>query len=132
MKDRDYAISSIMHCFLKLTREPVSPKKTIDRHFEAKTTSWLTTAVSSRDGLVLSKAEFMDNVCLRYGQPFKSIPPKCDGCSADFTVQHALSCMKGGLVTQRHKEIRDRVGDMASFAWTGVVKCALLLNLLQG
>ena len=104
------------------SRACVSVQKRMDRHFETKTSSWLTTAVSSRDGLVLSKAEFMDNFCLRYGLPFKSIPPKCDGCSADFTVQHALSCKKGGLVTQRHNEIRDVVGDMASLAWTGVVK----------
>ena len=104
------------------SRACVSVQKRMDRHFETKTSSWLTTAVSSRDGLVLSKAEFMDNFCLRYGLPFKSIPPNCDGCSADFTVQHARSCKKGGLVTQRHNEIRDVVGDMASLAWTGVVK----------
>ena len=88
----------------------------MDRHFETKTSSWLTTAVSSRDGLVLSKEEFFDNFGLRYGLPFKNIPTKCDGCSADFTVQHALSCKKGGLVTQRHNEIRDVIGDMASLA----------------
>ena len=122
VKVRNFAMSSIALCFLKSVQEQVSQCKINGQAFRNKTSSWLTTAVSSRDGLVLSKEEFFDNFCLRYGLPFKNIPTKCDGCSADFTVQHALSCKKGGLVTQRHNEIRDVIGDMASLAWTGVVK----------
>ena len=47
------------------SRAGVTVQKRMDRHFETKTSSWLTTAVSSRDGLVLSKEEFFDNFCLR-------------------------------------------------------------------
>ena len=43
------------------SRAGVTVQKRMDRHFETKTSSWLTTAVSSRDGLVLSKEEFFDN-----------------------------------------------------------------------
>ena len=50
------------------------------------------------------------------------IPPYCDGCSAPFDLTHALSCRKGGLVTQRHNEVRDAFGDLASLAWNQVMK----------
>ena len=65
--------------------------------------------VSSRDGFVLTKNEFNDNLSLRYSLPFQNLPSKCDGCSGDFSVQHALSCKRGGLVSIRHNEIRDVV-----------------------
>ena len=44
----------------------------------------------------------------------------CDGCGASFNLSHALICRKGGLVTQRHNEIRDALGDLSSLAWSQV------------
>ena len=35
---------------------------------------------------------------------------------------NALSCRKGGLVTQRHNEVCDAFSDLASLAWNQVVK----------
>ena len=49
------------------------------------------------------------------------IPIKCDGCSANFTLQHALDCKTGGLVIQRHNEVWDCLGDMAAQVWSQVV-----------
>ena len=34
------------------------------------------------------------------------MPIKCDGCSANFTLQHGLDNKTGGLVIQRHNEVR--------------------------
>ena len=42
------------------------------------------------------------------------LPSKCDGCGASLTLQHALDCKVGGLVIQRHNEIRDCIGDIAA------------------
>ena len=42
---------------------------------------------------------------------------KCDGCGEDFHVQHALICKKGGLITQRHNEFRELLGDLSCLAW---------------
>ena len=47
---------------------------------------------------------------------------RCDGFQQAFDLQHALSCKKGGLVTLRHNEIRDAVGDLASILWKDVKK----------
>ena len=37
-----------------------------------------------------------------------------------FDLSHALSCRKGGLVTQRHNEVCDAFGDLAALAWSQV------------
>jgi hypothetical protein len=42
----------------------------------------------------------------------------CDGCGAGFTVEHALSCKKGGLVCIRHDDARDEAGSLAAMALT--------------
>ena len=30
-----------------------------------------------------------------------------DSCGEPFTIDHAMICMRGGFVIQRHKELRD-------------------------
>ena len=46
----------------------------------------------------------------------------CDGCGAPFSIDHALDCRFGGLVTRRHNEVRDAFGDLTSLVWSPVVK----------
>ena len=43
-------------------------------------------------------------------------------CGAATSLEHALDCKKGGLVTQRHNEVRDVIGDLASVVFKEVVK----------
>ena len=38
------------------------------------------------------------------------------------SLQHALDCKEGGLIIQRHNEIRDCTGDMAAQVWSQVTK----------
>ena len=63
---------------------------------------------------------------MRYQRPLLRMPATCDGCGAAFNLEHALDCRKGGggggLVTQRHNEIRDALGDLASIAFRNVIK----------
>ena len=61
-------------------------------------------------------------MAIRYRKPLLEVPPNCDGCSAPFDLSHALSCRKGGLVTQRHNEVRDAFGDLSSLAYGQVVR----------
>ena len=46
-----------------------------------------------------------------------NFPGSCDGCGATFTVDHALDCRFGGLVTRWHNEVRDAFGDLSSLVW---------------
>ena len=64
--------------------------------------------------------EFRDVLALRYRKPLLNGLAFCDGCGAPFDLSHALSCKKGGLIIQRHNEIRDAVGDLADTVWTQV------------
>ena len=51
-----------------------------------------------------------------------NLPKLCDGCHCPFTVAHALSCMKGGLVIMRHNEMRN---DLISVCQTCFAKGAV-------
>ena len=55
-------------------------------------------------------------------RPLLRLPALCDGCSSQFSTGHALDCRKGGLVIQRHNEIRNALGDLASIAYKEVVR----------
>ena len=57
-------------------------------------------------GLALNKQEFRDSLCLRYNLSLPNLPSYC-ACGEMFTVNHALSCKKGGFIAQRHDTIRD-------------------------
>ena len=57
-------------------------------------------------GFSLSKAEFMDGLCLRYGWMPPRLPTHCS-CGRDNGIDHALSCPLGGFTFIRHNEIRD-------------------------
>jgi len=50
------------------------------------------------------------------------LPPSCDGCGTPFSIEHALDYRIGGLIGQRHNEVRDVVGDLASLVWNPDVK----------
>ena len=59
----------------------------------------------------MSKSDFWGAVRLRYGLPLKRLPSQC-GYSKPYTVQHAISCKKGGFVTLRQNELRDNIAEM--------------------
>ena len=84
--------------------------------------SWLSALPIQKDHFDLTANEFRDALCLRYMKPILQLPPFCDGCSAPFTTTHTLDCRKGGLVSQRHNEIRDLLCDLSSMAWSNVTK----------
>ena len=68
--------------------------------------SWFTALPLTEHGFAVHKGAFHDSLALRYGWSLSEIPSKC-ACGNNLSVEHALSCAKGGFPTIRHNEIRD-------------------------
>ena len=66
----------------------------------------------------LTAEEWRDNARIRYGLRPTDLCSHCDGCGSGFTVEHGLSCKKGGLVGIRHDDVRDEAGALAAMALT--------------
>ena len=63
--------------------------------------SWLIVLPIREFGFALHRRHFIDSICLHYGWDLKDVPLHCD-CGSKFSVEHALSCLKGGFVNGRH------------------------------
>ena len=95
-------------------------RPTVKRRMErsARTGAWLTTMPSLLNGTDLSADEFRDSLRIRYGLIPLGLPHRCDGCSDRFTVEHAMSCKKGGLILQRHNDVAAEWGHLCGQALT--------------
>ena len=67
---------------------------------------WLTALPIEQFRFHLHKRDFRDALALRYGWLPSQAPTHC-ACGKSFTVEHALSCPKGGFPSIRHNEVRD-------------------------
>ena len=81
-------------------------QKAMDIARERGSSSWLTSLPLEEHGFVLHKGAFVDALALRYGWALSRTPSSCE-CGASFTVEHVLSCPRGGFPSIRHNEIRD-------------------------
>ena len=68
--------------------------------------SWLNALPLKSENYVLNKREFHDAICLRYRWQIKYLPTMC-ACGKVFSVDHAMSCTKGGFIHQRHDEVKE-------------------------
>ena len=62
-------------------------------------------------GFFLDKQSFRVAIFTRYGIPHKRLPSHCV-CGEKFSLEHALTCKKGGFVTSRHNELRRITADL--------------------
>ena len=85
---------------------PPNLQRAIDLAKEKGASSWLTTLPIKEFGFCLHKGAFSDALALRYGLPLSRLPSHC-ACGRLFTVEHALSCSRGGFPIIRHNEVRD-------------------------
>ncbi len=63
--------------------------------------SWLSALPLRSLGYCINKKDFRDSILLRYGWPIPEVARHC-ACGETNSVNHALSCKKGGYVTFRH------------------------------
>ena len=64
----------------------------------------------------LSREEFRDNLCLRYGLMPEDIPATCDIFGKKCSIEHALSCPMGGLVLEKNNNAAKEWGDLGARA----------------
>ena len=93
--------------FLKELAERLGGKAKKRLVRSGKTSFFLTRMATRLEGTQMSRDEWFDNIAMRYGWRPRELPQQCDGCGANFSVEHALGCKKGGLVTWRHNDVRD-------------------------
>ena len=98
---------------------PPSLKKSMDLNMEKGASSWLTVLPLEEHRFALHKQAFRDALALRYGWQPSQLPTYCS-CSQPFSVQHALSCPKGGYPSIRHNELRDFTASLLSETCHGV------------
>ena len=89
----------------------VLQQKTVVQAKEKGASTSLTVLPLRDHGFTLHKTAFHDALALRYGWTPSNLPSKCD-CDNTLTVEHALSCSKGGFPTLRHNEIRDLTANL--------------------
>ena len=92
------------------------------------TSNWLTNLPIKDLGYDLNKQQFQDALRIRYNWSLSKLPSECI-CGSKFQITHALSCKKGGFVTQRHNEIRDITAALLSEVCNDVRKEPTLLDL---
>ena len=103
-----------------LNELPTDQVRAVKRINEGSLSAWLTALPIAAETFDLSEVQFGDALSVRYNKNFNALPTFCDGCQSTFTLRHALACKKGGLLTLRHNEIRDAVGNLASLVWKDV------------
>ena len=80
---------------------------------EKSASSWLTALPLKDHGFLLDKQSFWDSLYLKYNLSIPCLPSKCV-CWANFTIDHALSCPRGGFIIIRHSEVRDFTAEVLS------------------
>ena len=89
----------------------IQQKRAAELAQEKGESSWLIVLPLKGHGFHLDKNSFRDGLCLRYGWLPKNQTDQCP-CGSAFTVEHSLSCPKGGFPTIRHNEIRDLFAEL--------------------
>ena len=115
-KDREDQFRLLLSSLL-----PGLPSCAVQRAVDSHTSGWLNVLPLAHHHFDLSAQQFRDALCSRYHRPLSLMPAACDGCGGDFSLTHALDCRKGGLVTQRHNEVRDSLGDLAALGYRELV-----------
>ena len=92
---------------------PPVTKRAMDLAMEHGSSSWLTSLPIEEFGFSLHKGAFFDALALRYGWLPARLPSHCT-CGNTFTVEHSLSCPRGGFPIIRHNEIRDLTANLLS------------------
>ena len=68
---------------------------------EKGASTWLSSLPLKAYGFRLNKQQFRDAVCMRYDLKLQDVPRNC-ACGSQFSINHCLSCKRGGFAHMRH------------------------------
>ena len=87
---------------------------------EMGASAWVTTLPIVNHGFFVHKRNFRDAISLCYGWSVSHLPHNCC-CGSVFSVDHAMTCHKGGYPSIRHNEIWDVSSDLLAEVFTTLV-----------
>ena len=90
---------------------PVPLRKSLELAQESGASAWLTSLPIDEFGFTLHKGAFHDALAIRYNWSPQHAPSFC-ACGTKFSLEHSLSCPKGGFPSIRHNEIRDLTANL--------------------
>ena len=91
---------------LLLNELPDGIKRVVNLAAIKSASNWSSVLPVAEPGFDLNKTAFKAAICLRFGWRPERLPEKCV-CGTSLTVEHALTCSRGGFSFLRHSEIRD-------------------------
>jgi len=100
----------------------------VERSRDKGAGNWLAAIPLQRQGFNITKVEFRDGLRMRYNLPLEDIPRFCV-CGKPFNMEHALTCKKGGFVSQRHNNIKDMFTVLLNKCCTNVKDEPILTNI---
>ena len=89
---------------------------------------WLLVLPIVENGFDLTKQQFWDSI-IRYSWPIANLPTTC-ACGSTSTIQHSMSCKKGGFINIRHNNVRDLTAKLLSEVCHDVQVEPILLPLI--
>ena len=92
---------------------PSELRSSVELACEKGASNWLSCLPLRSHGFALHKSAFRDGLLLRYHWTPLACPTFC-ACGHDFTIDHCISCPKGGFPSLQHNEVHDLTAQMMS------------------
>ena len=86
-------------------------RRVIELASEKGASTWLTSIPLKAYGFRLNKQQFHDALCMRYDLRLADVPRTC-ACGNDYSINHCLTCKRGGYVLIRHDTVRDTLAEV--------------------
>ena len=90
---------------------PADLVKMLDLAKEKGASCWLTSLPLKSCGFRLSKQQWFDAITMRYNLKPNDFPVFC-ACGKENSIDHCLTCKKGGFVHLRHDAVRDSFAEI--------------------
>ena len=87
-------------------------RKVIALASEKGASIWLNSLPLKTHGFRLNKQQFVDAICMRYNFSLKDVPRNC-ACGSAYSINHCLTCRRGGFTNFRHNAVRDTIYNLA-------------------